>query len=75
MAPPYLSERFVKRDTKHTHCTYKIRGSHINLSLSKPNTKFLKYSLHYSGETAWNSIPIDIRVGNNIKNFKNKLIC
>ena len=39
MVPPYLSERFVKRETGHG---YNTRGSHINLSLPKPNTNFLK---------------------------------
>ena len=57
MVPPYLSERFVKRETEYG---YNTRGSHIN-RIQKPNTNFLKYSLYYSGAAAWHSIPVNIR--------------
>ena len=59
-----------KKKTVHDHNT---RGNHVNLSIPKPNTNFLKNSLAYNGAVAWNSIPTDIRYSENIEMLKKKL--
>ena len=71
LVPSYLSEQFSRRDTAHDHNT---RGNHVNLSVPKPNTNFLKNSLACNGAVAWNSMPTDIRYAENIEMFKKKLI-
>ena len=70
LVPSYLSEQFSRRDAAHDHNT---RGNHVNLSIPKPNTNFLKNSLAYNGAVAWNSIPTDIRYSENIEMLKKKL--
>ena len=54
LVPSYFSEQYSIKDTAHE---FNIRENHVNLSIPKPNTNFLKNSLAYTGAFAWNSIP------------------
>ena len=54
-----------------------IRETRYNVAptvyLPIPRTELFKRSVYYYGATLWNSLPSEVRLCDNIENFKNKL--
>ena len=54
-----------------------VRGTRYNASptiyLPVPKTELFKKSVYYYGATLWNSLPPEVRICDNIKDFKTKL--
>ena len=56
LAPKYLQSLFSQR-----HFAYNLRNSEGRLTLSKPNTNYLKRSFSYSGAMLWNNLPKNLK--------------
>ena len=65
-APEYLSCLFTQRHVND----YNLRNLEGRLSLSKPNTNYLKKSFCYSGACLWNNLPQDLKSVGSIGQFK-----
>ena len=71
LCPDYLHNlfKYTSEITKKT-----LRSVHNNdLYIPRPNSKYLKQSLQYTGPKIWNSLPLDLRSSNTVTVFKNKL--
>jgi hypothetical protein len=69
-APVYLVSQFSKRDEVDDH---DVCGSKFNLTISKPNTNFMKSSLAYSGAVVWNSLDEATKTCDSLSTFKNRI--
>ncbi|XP_028412379.1 uncharacterized protein LOC114535622 [Dendronephthya gigantea] len=67
LAPQYMGSMFVNRDSVNP---YSLRNTNSKLAVPKPRTNYLKNSFSYSGAMLWNSLPIGLRLANNLSNFK-----
>ena len=65
LAPEYLQSLFSQR-----HSAYNLRNSEGMLTLSKPNTNYLKRSFSYSGAMLWNNLPKSLKNAASIEHFK-----
>ena len=65
LSPDCLQCLFTQRDIKD----YYIRNLE-QISLSKPNTNYLKRSFSYSGACLWNNLPQDLKSVRSIGQFK-----
>ena len=72
LAPEYLQYLFTQRHVDD----YNLRILE-KLSLSKPNTNYLKQSFCYSGACLWNNLPQDLKSVGSIGQFKRgiKKVC
>ena len=66
LAPDYLQRLFTRRHVNE----YNLRNLEGNLSLSKPNTNYLKRSFSYSEACLWNNLPQDLKSVYCIGQFK-----
>ena len=70
IAPPYLSEMFVKTAEVHQHRTRAAVNSHF-FKIRGTGHTYLK-SFRYYGAKVWNLLPTEIRHTESIENFKIK---
>ena len=61
----YLSNMFIERPQTR----YSLRNNN-SLEVPKPRTSHFKQSFSYAGAIAWNSLPEDVRVRQDINSFK-----
>ena len=66
LAPEYLQCLFTQRHVND----YNLRNLEGKLSLSKPNTNYLKRSICYRGVCLWNNLPQDLESVGSIGQFK-----
>ena len=65
LGPKYLQSLFSQR-----HSAYNLRNSEGRLSLSKPNTNYLKRTFSYSGSMLWNNFPKSLKNASSVEHFK-----
>ena len=63
--PGILQRRFSQRNAE-----YNLRNLEGKLTLSKPNTNYLKRSFSYSEACLWNNLPQYLRNADSIGKFK-----
>ena len=68
LAPKYLQSLFSQR-----HSAYNLRNSEGMLTLSKPNTNYLKRSFSYSGAMLWNNLPKNLKNAASVEHFKRNI--
>ena len=68
LVPEYLQSLFSQR---HSGCN--LRNSEGRLSLSKPNTNYLKRSFSYSGAMLWNNLPKSLKFASSDEHFKRNM--
>ena len=66
---PNLKDKFIIR--KVNLDKYNLRNAHINLSVPKPKTEYLKKSFGYSGAVLFNSLLKEAKLTESISSFKN----
>ena len=69
-APDYLCNSF---DMNTNSNVYLLRSSaKENLFVPRPNSNFMKRTVHYSGTILWNSLPPNLKLIQDIDLFKKK---
>ena len=68
LAPKYLQSLFSQR-----HSAYNLRNSEGRLTLSKPNTNYLKRSFSYSEAMLWNNLAKNLRNAASVEHFKRNI--
>ena len=69
LGPEYLQSLFSRR-----HSAYNLRNSERRLSLSKPNTNYLKRSFSYRGAMSWNNLPKSLKNASSVvEHFKRNI--
>ena len=53
--------------------SYNLRGSGVNLCVSKFNLNFMRNSFTYKYAQLWNKLPEDFKLAGNVNIFKSKL--
>ena len=67
LAPHYLREKFVERNTL---TDYSLRDSEGKLAIPLPHTNFIKNSFSYSGAVLWNTLPVELRQASSLRTFR-----
>ena len=67
LAPHYLREKFVERNTL---TDYSLRDSEGKLAIPLPHTNFMKNSFSYSGAVLWNTLPVELRQASSLRTFR-----
>ena len=78
----YISDIFLEECFRVGQCAnschrrtnlsnYNLRNAHINLSVPKPRTNYLKKSFGCSGAVLWNSLPTQAKQTESLSSFKN----
>ena len=67
LAPHYLREKFVERNTI---TDYALRDSEGKLAIPPPHTNFMKNSFSYSGAVLWNTLPVELRQASSLRTFR-----
>ena len=67
LAPDYLSSRLVDRSSI---TNYQLRNTEASLAIPLPCTNFMKNSFCYRGAVLWNSLPIGLRQGKTLGEFR-----
>ena len=68
MGPTYIGNLF-----KYRHTPYRLGGQGLNLELPKFDLKFKKNSFIFSLTKLWNSLPSQVRLSSDAKDFRSKL--
>ena len=68
LVPEYLQSLFSQR-----HSAYNLINSDGRLSLSKPNTNYLKRSFSYSGAMLWKNLPKSLKNASSVEHFKRSI--
>ena len=67
LAPDDLSSRLVDRSSI---TNYQLRNTEASLAIPLPRTNFMKNSFCYRGAVIWNSLPIGLRQGKTLGEFR-----
>ena len=67
LVPDYLQPLFNHRNSV---TNYTLRDTEGKLTVLTPRTNYLKNSFGYSGAVLWNSLPVNLRQADTLKQFK-----
>ena len=73
IAPSYLNEMFLMRDTTLNNTASNLRSvASKNFLIPQANCNLFKGSLSYSGVMVWNNIPVSIKNSSSLPIFVKK---